>query len=69
MQVQRTLSGRTDIKNNSDRYYVQDNSGDQLLGSLYINRAKLVWCNGKTALQNSKTIKWEDFIAYMDSLK
>ena len=32
------------------------------LGDLHINKAKLVWCKGKTQPQNGVTIEWTKLI-------
>ena len=66
MQVQRIVGSKgVDIKTSSERYRIWDNQ-DNLLGSLYINKTRLVWCEGKTQLSNGIRIEWEDFIEYMN---
>lgn len=36
-------------------------------GKLYVNKTKLVWCKGKTSMENGKSITWNKFIEYMES--
>jgi len=38
----------------------------QLKGSLYITRTGMIWCPGKMAEKNGKTISWADFIKRME---
>ena len=68
MQVQRVVeSHEIKIKTDSERYKVKDSKGG-LLGSLYINKARLVWCKGRTRPENGKSIRWEGFIEYMNGI-
>ena len=66
MKVQRMVGGKgVDVKTSPERYKVKDSKG-VLLGSLYVNQARLVWCNGRTQMSNGMPIEWEDFIQYMN---
>ena len=68
MQVQRVVeSHEIKIKTDSECYKIWDNQGN-FLGSLYINKAKMVWCKGRTRPENGKSIRWEDFIEYMNAI-
>lgn len=67
MKVIQHLNGETEVKTAHHRYQIWDNDGE-LQGSLYINKAKLIWCKGKTKKENGKSITWENFISYMESL-
>ena len=66
MKVTQHLKGEAEIRNGYHRYQIWDNGGE-LQGSLYINRTRLVWCEGRTRLANGSTVRWEDFIRYMES--
>ena len=68
MKVIQRLNGETEVKTAHHRYQIRDNDGE-LQGSLYINKAKLIWCKGKTKKEKGKSITWKDFINYMESLK
>ena len=61
------LAVSMEVKNNGVEFEVYDNN-DTFLGDLVVSKAKLVWCPGKTAVENGHPIKWTDFIAYMQSL-
>lgn len=67
MRVIQHLNGETEVKTAHHRYQIWDNDGE-LQGSLYTNKAKLIWCKGKRKKENGKSINWEEFIKYMDSL-
>ena len=68
MQVQRVVGSKgVEVKTSPERYRIWDNQ-DNLLGSLYINKTRLVWCEGKTQFSNGTPIEWEDFIQYMNGI-
>lgn len=52
-----------EVKNAGLEFQVDDSEGKQL-GDLYVTKANLIWCNGKTQKANGEKIKWEDFIAW-----
>lgn len=56
-----------DIKNNGIELDVSDNEGGHI-GDLYVTKAQLIWCLGKTSKKKGKKIKWDDFAEYMVSL-
>lgn len=65
MQVSiKDLSVSMEIKNKGVELDVYDNAGTHL-GDLVITKTKLVWCKGKTAVENGKVISWDDFIEMM----
>ena len=55
-----------EIKNKGIEIDVYDNA-DKHLGDLVVTKSKLVWCKGKTSVQNGKSVTWKDFIEYMES--
>jgi len=61
------LSVDMEIKTKGVELCVYDNN-DKFLGDLVVTKTRLVWCNGKTKVENGKEIKWQDFIDYMNSL-
>ena len=66
MRLIQHLNGETEVKTAHHRHQIWDNDGE-LQGSLYINKAKLIWCKGKTQQKNGKSTSWEDFIKYMST--
>lgn len=61
------LAVTMDVKNKGVEFEVYGND-DKFLGDLVVTKAKLVWCPGKTLVENGHPIKWQDFISYMQSL-
>jgi hypothetical protein len=57
-----------DIKNRGIELEVKDTSGKQV-GDLFITRANVIWCPGKTTRANGITVNWQDFIQLMQSAK
>lgn len=55
-----------EIKTTGIELEVKDTSGKQL-GDLIVTKTQLIWCRGRTPRKGGKTIKWEDFIAIMES--
>lgn len=55
-----------EIKNKGIELDVYDNN-EQHLGDLVVTKTKLVWCHGKTSVENGKAISWNDFIEYMQN--
>ena len=68
MRLVQHLEEQIEVKTAHHRYQIWDNDGE-LQGSFYINKAKLIWCKGKTQPENGKSTSWEDFIKYMSTLK
>ncbi len=63
----KTLSVQMDIKNNGVEFAISEtkNKKDKHLGDLYVTRANLIWCEGKTTKDNGKKVSWEKFRAWM----
>ncbi len=40
--------------------------GDEHLGDLVIGKAKVVWCKGKTRVENGITVRWHELIAWFE---
>lgn len=55
-----------EVKNKGIELDVYDND-DKHLGDLVVTKTRLIWCKGKTKPENGIPVKWEDFIAYMES--
>ena len=55
-----------ELKNNGIELQVNDPKGPQI-GDLIINKTKLIWCPGRTDLENGHQIEWKEFIKYMES--
>jgi hypothetical protein len=53
------------VKNNGIEIGVHDND-DAFLGDLYVTKKHIIWCNGKTARENGKKLKWKEFIDIMN---
>jgi hypothetical protein len=58
------LAVRMEVKNKGVEFEVYDND-DKFLGDLVVSKAWLVWCPGKTGVDNGHHIKWSDFIEFM----
>jgi hypothetical protein len=54
-----------EVKNKGVEFEVRDNQGNQL-GDLYVAKAGLDWCKGKTTRENGIRVSWEDFIDFMN---
>lgn len=63
----KNLAVTMDVKNKGVEFEVYDGA-DKFLGDLVVSKAKLVWCPGKTSVENGHPIKWPDFISYMQLL-
>jgi hypothetical protein len=53
-----------EIKNNGLEIDVSDTKNKHL-GDLYLTRAGLIWCKGKTTKGRGRKIEWKDFIEQM----
>jgi hypothetical protein len=58
------LAVSMEVKNKGVEFEVHDNDG-QFLGDLVVSKARLVWCPGKTGVDNGHRINWTDFIEFM----
>ncbi len=52
------------VKNSYIRFMVYDNQGG-FLGSLNLNKTRLVWCDGRTSLRNGVQLSWQDFVEFV----
>ena len=41
-------------------------NGKDYLADLVITKTQLIWCKGKTSRKNGVSVKWNDFIEYME---
>jgi hypothetical protein len=58
------LAVSMEVKNKGVEFEIYDND-DQFLGDLVVSKARLVWCPGKTGVDNGHRINWNDFITFM----
>jgi len=61
------LSINLDVKNNGVEFEVKDNSGTHL-GDLFITKAKVIWCPGRTTRENGRALTWAKFAKMMEDL-
>ena len=60
------LSVDMQVKNRAIKLAVYSEDGRELLGNLFINKANLIWCPGKTRPKHGGiSISWAEFIEYM----
>lgn len=59
------LAVSMEVKNKGIELDVYDNDGNHL-GDLVINKTRLVWCKGRTKVENGEAITWQKFIEYME---
>lgn len=64
----KNLAVSMDVKNNGVELEVYDNN-KLFLGDLVVTKVKLVWCPGKTTVENGISITWKEFIALMNKTK
>ena len=57
-----------EVKNNGVEFDVSDSNGAHK-GDLYVTKAGLTWCPGKTSKENGKRINWPDFAKYMEAIE
>jgi hypothetical protein len=55
-----------EVKTSGIELDVSGNDGKHL-GDLYVTKAKLIWCKGRIPRNNGKEIRWEEFMAIIDS--
>ena len=55
-----------DLANDGIQLAVNDNK-DEYLGSLYVGKAHVIWCKGKTQKANGVKKTWADFITAFDA--
>lgn len=54
------------VKNKGMEIAVADTSGKHV-GDLFVTKTGLIWCKGKTDRSNGVSVKWPDFIAWIES--
>ncbi len=54
-----------ELKTNGLEFEVRDTKGKHL-GDLVLNKARLVWCPGKTEPENGIRLSWNKFIKLME---
>jgi len=61
------LSVDMEIKNKGVELDVYSPDGNTHHGDLIVNKAGLVWCKGKTSVQNGKKVTWANFIDWIEA--
>ena len=51
-----------DVKNKGVEFGIREPNGGDRLGDLFITKANLIWCKGKTQRAQGIKIKWTDFV-------
>lgn len=69
MEVEFTANITTPIKQNGIKIRVTDikSRGGNFLGTLTVTKTRLVWA--PRGAHNTKKLKWEDFIKYMENIE
>jgi hypothetical protein len=55
------------VKQKGIELEVRSKDGETQLGDCYATMTGLIWCSGKTKMENGVKVKWEDFIAICGS--
>lgn len=55
-----------EMKNKGIEFEVYGND-DAFLGDLVVTKSKVIWCRGKTTVENGHVIKWPEFIKLMET--
>ena len=55
-----------ELKNAGIEFEIRDPQGN-FIGDVVLTKSNLTWCKGRTTKGNGISIKWEDFISYMES--
>ena len=58
------LAVNMEVKNKGVEFEVYGND-DKFLGDFVVSKARLVWCPGKTNVDNGHNVNWSDFIEFM----
>lgn len=67
MQVEiKDFAVNMEIKNKGIELQVRGNDGRHL-GDLVVSKSSLIWCKGRTKVENGQKISWNNFIEYMES--
>lgn len=56
-----------EVKNNGVELDVYSSDGATHHGDLFVTKAGLTWCKGKTSRAKGVKITWKDFIAWAES--
>ena len=56
-----------DVKNKGVEFGIREPNGGDRLGDLFITKANLIWCKGKTQRAGGIKIKWTDFVAMVEA--
>ena len=56
-----------DVKTNGVEFGIREPNGGERLGDLFITKANLIWCKGKTQRAGGIKIKWTDFVAMVEA--
>lgn len=61
----KTFDVKMEIKNNGIEFAVSDPKG-AFQGDFILTKTKLIWCQGKIAKKNGKSVSWKEFISWMN---
>jgi hypothetical protein len=56
-----------EVKNNGIELDISSTDGKHI-GDLFVTKAKLIWCKGRTDRKNGKATTWDEFMAHMEKL-
>jgi hypothetical protein len=57
-----------DVKTNGVEFGIREPNGGDRLGDLFITKAHLIWCKGKTQRAQGIKIKWTDFVEMVNAV-
>jgi hypothetical protein len=63
----KNISATIELKNNGMTFDLYETDGSYK-GKIKLNRAGMVWCSGKTRLENGDKVSWYDLIEHLESL-
>ena len=67
MQVEiKNWDGSTELGYNGIEFEVRDNDGEHI-GDFLVQKARVIWCPGRTTPENGVRVPWEDFIEEMEN--
>ena len=58
-----------DVKTNGVEFGIREPNGGDRLGDLFISKAHLIWCKGKTQRAQGIKIKWTEFVAIVNNVQ
>ena len=56
-----------DVKTSGVEFGIREPNGGDRLGDLFITKAHLIWCKGKTQRAQGIKIKWTDFVEMVNA--